>query len=343
MTKQQAAESDATTDREQVQNGLETGCSIEQLVEITRLASVNWRDHKAAQADFLRALCDLSVAFPDKAKAGFSSIALYERIVADPKRLKDLDPSNVSKDIKSRFEKLRGKEEALEAFAKECGLQWYPALRKETGGGAGNPSRYRLTAVPVTTPEKDVPAPQTSPGQIRYVCEDSIAAWGWVAAFARGIEMKGRSRWVFISFGVLVIGAICALPYLAFLGLLYAPLTRNWLNALLLLLILTGLIYREFMPIFRVVTTRVVRAPQCLQLWDEDRLLEWRCPPRHPNKVLRLVRYSGVCPLCDGRVTVSHRNWWAADDDLVGRCEEAPRAHIFSFDHVLRLGDRLSS
>lgn len=55
---------------------------------------------------------------------------------------------------------------------------------------------------------------------------------------------------------------------------------------------------------------------------------------------LGLVRYAATCPICNARVQVEsggrefHRQ-------LVGRCQESPDEHVYSFDRVTRSGTRL--
>lgn len=65
-------------------------------------------------------------------------------------------------------------------------------------------------------------------------------------------------------------------------------------------------------------------------------------PPKHRAKSLRLVRYNGVCPLCGGRVSVAKRRMHSSSSDLVGRCEDAPNAHVYAFDHINRSGQPLT-
>lgn len=60
---------------------------------------------------------------------------------------------------------------------------------------------------------------------------------------------------------------------------------------------------------------------------------------RSENKttVYHLVKFSGECKLCGGRVTVG-RGGLAAPGRLVGRCQGSPREHLYTFDHVTRVG-----
>ena len=52
---------------------------------------------------------------------------------------------------------------------------------------------------------------------------------------------------------------------------------------------------------------------------------------------LAFVRYTAVCPNCDGQVLVdSGRSEFPGR--LIGRCRRSAREHVFSFDHVSRIG-----
>jgi hypothetical protein len=55
---------------------------------------------------------------------------------------------------------------------------------------------------------------------------------------------------------------------------------------------------------------------------------------------LAFVRYSAACPLCNAAIDVEHGRK-AFPDRLVGRCRASGREHVFSFDHVRKIGRRL--
>jgi len=54
------------------------------------------------------------------------------------------------------------------------------------------------------------------------------------------------------------------------------------------------------------------------------------------------VRYAATCPVCNARVQVESggREFHGR---LVGRCQESPDEHVFSFDRVTRAGKSLRS
>jgi hypothetical protein len=76
-----------------------------------------------------------------------------------------------------------------------------------------------------------------------------------------------------------------------------------------------------------------VIAPWWMQSVDEDHLLEGRSPPRNSDKSIKAVRYVAKCPLCGGKVLAT-KGRLEFFGRIVGRCEEAPVEHAFSFDRI---------
>ena len=93
----------------------------------------------------------------------------------------------------------------------------------------------------------------------------------------------------------------------------------------------------------RLLANRIAHAPWFLQPLSkhDDYLLELRRNEEAERNTMYLVRYVADCPICgvkgrdmihveSGRLEFLGR--------LVGRCNRAPNAHVFSFDHVSRQG-----
>jgi len=57
-------------------------------------------------------------------------------------------------------------------------------------------------------------------------------------------------------------------------------------------------------------------------------------------RALQIVVYKATCPLCDSDVEIEHGKA-LFKGRLVGLCNESPREHIFSFDHVTKKGHLL--
>ena len=94
----------------------------------------------------------------------------------------------------------------------------------------------------------------------------------------------------------------------------------------------------------RLVDDRVIMASDrsvgfrefgvCIELFKPD-----NAKNDVPNS-LRLIKYGAQCPICSAKVLLD-----VGEPDfqsrIVGRCQESPREHVFSFDRVRRCGYRL--
>jgi len=57
-------------------------------------------------------------------------------------------------------------------------------------------------------------------------------------------------------------------------------------------------------------------------------------------RTLELVIYKADCPICGNDVSIVNGKG-KFKGRLIGECDESPREHIFSFDHVLKIGEKL--
>jgi len=89
---------------------------------------------------------------------------------------------------------------------------------------------------------------------------------------------------------------------------------------------------------------RIIMAPTGMIALNElDVQLEMVRDPklgRHDPATIRLVRYSSVCPHCGGMVSVV-KGGKDFPNRLVGRCQENPSEHVYSFDRLSCVGRML--
>lgn len=85
---------------------------------------------------------------------------------------------------------------------------------------------------------------------------------------------------------------------------------------------------------------KIVVAPWWMQSMGDDRLLEHRSPPRYTARRIKAARYTASCPICGGKISAQAGGWefWGR---IVGRCDNSPTEHVYSFDHITRLGKAL--
>lgn len=89
-------------------------------------------------------------------------------------------------------------------------------------------------------------------------------------------------------------------------------------------------------PLFRLIEDRIIAAPGILQLNSRfEHVLVIK--KEDETNVVRMVRFTGSCPLCGGLVEV-YKGRRLFRGRFVGQCKHNPVEHIFSFDHVLRRG-----
>ncbi len=311
-----------------------------------------WQERDHLPGQFIRSLALCASANPDQASAGFTPLELREAIrKLRPGWMPDAsNPDDISKRMRTLFNQaealIQRKQEHLFQSARDDGHAHLPVLDRSPGGGSGHMTRYlfRLTSLATLPSEDDHPAPISAlqPGNVRYRCEDSRTSRA-LGNLAAGIDIRGWKSWIYLGLGLLGMLSTLALCWLSLMALLVAPKASGTIPMVVTAALVLTMAWRWGFPLFQVLDARILSAPGWLQLMnaDEDLLLEWRRPPRHTERRLQLVRYSGSCPVCSGPVRVKRRTWYTSPTNLIGRCEEAPHAHRFTFDHITRCGQRI--
>ncbi|MBV2205201.1 MAG: hypothetical protein KUL87_07255 [Pseudomonas sp.] len=348
-------------------NGVERGFVDTQAIvfaarRLDELAS-RWPESRYLNVAVLRALLSLVQRDPERAQVGFDAWEVAAAIRDEYVRgwaASDLREEVAAK-VREHWQKLTGqtwpkKEEGVRQHLQDAGIEFIPVLYRDEGGGQGNPTRYcfalqSFEAEDLRVDERsafeqadcqvsDVSA-SASPArqQISYICEDVEDA-SWLArTFAQGFQLAGWRRHAFrgvLLVGILIVGLTALLvPLTVFVSKSVSGIA----NAAFAAVVFGYVFWATLGTLLMLHRWRVALAPWWMQSVDDDRLVEWRCPPRHPVKSIKAVRYTAECPLCGGKVVARSgglMHAWA----IVGRCEEAPAAHVFSFDHVRREGVR---
>ncbi|UCV13331.1 hypothetical protein [Quatrionicoccus australiensis] len=249
--------------------------------------------------------------------------------------------------LMSQFSGFEGRFTEAARKAGFSGLLW-PSKHQSNGG---NSSTYFLEwrAFDENVLQPELPAGYGElPFILRYHEDQSSLRFSWIGRLFLAplmfkqqsistMRIEGARRWIpAIGMGLLatVIGTM------AVLALIPGASELNW-N----LLILAGAFYWIYLrPLARLYDLKIMMAsPLFYPFKDRDCQIELQWDGPTPNQDrpraynLRLVRYAANCPLCGGRV-------WLEDGKLqyfnrvVGRCEEEPAEHVFSFDRKLRAG-----
>lgn len=336
---------------EQVAMGVETGFDELNALVFIQEKTLVWKESGRLDVQLLRALCQLSIDDPGRASQGFTSWDLVDAISVLRGRAWSVgsDRGQQSDDIRQQWNKLLKtwdtKREGVAQQLIDAHFTHIPRLQKTEGGGSGNPTLHRIDWEPVATVAAPFPpedCKELSVGNqnaVRYVCEDIEEANPFARIFSRGYLLKGWRRQVYIF--------VLAAPLL-FLWLLIVQVAfgitmsaaiggETILTSLLSSAVVFWAVMATVGPMYRLGIDRIVMAPWWMQSVDEDRLLERRAPPRHPDKAIKAVRYVAKCPLCGGKVSAT-KGRVEYFGRIVGRCEEAPVEHVFSFDHITRDG-----
>lgn len=339
-----------TPPAEQDPNGVRTGMLTPDLDALIADAVNGWREKNTLPVDLLLTLALLSREQTDQATEGFTAWDIAETmgvVRGRPWAVGD-DREKISDKVRVLWKRLKEelwetKREGICQRARDLGLTEIPGLDRIEGGGTGRPTRYRVVSVPLVVDEP-MHVPEVvalAPGEIRYICEDLENTGPFVRMFARGFEITGWRKWALLA----ALVASLLLAFALFLVISAGMVRRIPLKDLVYLLLGTGsilwVLWITYGPVLRLPDARILPAPWWMQPADHNRLLEWRCPPRYSAKTIKAARYTGVCSLCGGKVIVrcGGREFFGR---LIGRCEESPREHVFSFDHVLRRGSVVS-
>lgn len=332
----------------------QTGFDQAQAFAFLESTAAKWPKSNRLDVLVLRALALLSSRDPPRAKAGFSSFEIAQvvgEIRGTPWSSQD-DKDKVSADVRKQWRVLLGTWESKKVGVQQSfhdqGFPCVPLLDKTEGGGTGNMSLYRINwaepdadslGLPLTA---NAEIPGTDVYALRYVCED-IEDAGWLTrVFARDFVLSGWRRWLMVVVVAVPLLATLALFIVAMLGLIQWSQvgTANVLGGVAAFAIVLVASWIIIGPILRVVDRRVVLAPLWMQDDHDSRLLEHRNPPRYTVKSIKAVRYTSACPICGGRVMAKsgELEFWGR---IVGRCQQAPVEHVYSFDHVTRSGKLL--
>jgi hypothetical protein len=231
----------------------------------------------------------------------------------------------------------------IQSITKEKSVEFYPWINKEES--KNSPSYYHLIAESFTEQEKikavQYPCPEDG---VRYVPE-SLTNVPRVARWIEGFILKGWRKYAYIMPPLFILLSQLGFVYLVLMLGIYTDIsTVKWLTFLMVSLWIVWEVLSA--SLYCVASQRIVMASTWMVPIKESNVqLELKkvgIDKETGNAIreLRLVIYSAKCPICGGRVEVENGGL-QFPFRLVGKCLESPREHIFSFDHVTRVGSRL--
>ena len=239
-------------------------------------------------------------------------------------------------------------EEGIQKFAADQGLGVYPWVEKhESDGGAGNQALISLIALPIPGISASNKSADATPHDITYIPAEKLKLSWWARwLFDENQVAEGWGKWLLIWPTILYVALTVAgsVFVLFVLSLSKQPVTTGDLAAMLIIILFNWPAYRSLQQFTRLIDDRIIMASDamlgfrefgvCLELFRPN-AREVGAP-----KKARMIKYAAQCQVCAAQVLLD-----VGEPDfprrIVGRCQESPREHVFSFDRVTRGGYRL--
>ncbi|MGJ7497826.1 hypothetical protein ACSFA8_22475 [Variovorax sp. RT4R15] len=229
-------------------------------------------------------------------------------------------------------------QEGMVQEARRKGLAFIPRLQKQQG----NPSYYKILPAPIPEEIDSAPVPQVPAGGIYYTTE-SVAAPGSLlsnALRAGSVPWTAATRWSFaLTLMAMLVVVLASAWLLLYFGLrLTRPLSPADLATIgVFAAVAAGLIgiFRFFGELFEL---RIVMAPTLLTPLSKDNVtLELRSSTSEQAAQLVFARYTSTCLECGGSIELFDGGK-EFSGRIVGRCRRSAREHVYSFDHVGKIG-----
>ncbi|GAB2886307.1 hypothetical protein GCM10027046_13300 [Uliginosibacterium flavum] len=237
-------------------------------------------------------------------------------------------------------------EEGIQKFAADQGLSFYPWIQKlESDGGAGNQALISLVALPLSAPVTTDSIKHFVPKHdIAYIPAEKLELSWWAKLlFDQNRIAGGWRKWILIL-GPIVWATTIGLGgvfLLYLLGLSATPVTTRDVVLLIYLGLLVWYASRLIRRFTHLVDDRMIVASETMITSKESGVcLELFRPNGGVSdapKIARMIKYAAQCPICGAQVLLD-RGEPDFPRRIVGRCQESPREHVFSFDRTLMTG-----
>ncbi len=238
-------------------------------------------------------------------------------------------------------------EEGIQKFASDQGLSIYPWIEKrESNGGAGNQALICLVAlaIPGSSPQAAKKLPEHD---IDYIPAEKLTLSWWARwLFNKDQVAEGWRKWMLVWPNLIGLGIVSLLGVFLLWAMSQStsPLTASD-TSILIYIGLFAWYARHLADRFcRLVDDRIILASDHMVGFKEFGVCLELFKPEGSNadtpKRARMIKYAGTCPICSAQVLLDK-----GEPDfprrIVGRCQESPREHVFSFDRATRCGYRL--
>lgn len=236
-------------------------------------------------------------------------------------------------------------ESRLIELCRKSGLKVYPVLEKD----GGSPAFYRLGTRELPPSENSSPEidDEVSPNLICYepALTLKLSRLGKLI-FGQGLRWTAVKRYSYLFWQLFFLIAVAAFELMlwAILWFSVGPLTGQELVVTAMAIVVPVAAYWHFHEVFRLWEDRLMIAPDWSLAWKEfGATIEInRAKNSDQPSTILVRRYTATCPICGWMVKLD-RGEPDFPHRIVGRCEENPREHVFSFDRSSRRGKLFES
>ncbi|WP_234418836.1 hypothetical protein [Parazoarcus communis] len=266
--------------------------------------------------------------------------------------------SNLWKSVKTWWESRRRR---VRLAMCRAGVDFEPILDRRGGGGRGNRAVNSLRMVPLieggaeeSLQETNNPDVDTATGALVVPIVEEVLYWQpndlpvklsnllLRRLFSAGEMGIGSLRHNLLRFNLLGSSLFMLIFSISAVGMMVIenrPIGTRDLGLLFLVGIGGLMWWQQWRPVLLAREDRITPLPdEWLPIKAAPAQLERK--RTDSGEVLRLVRYVATCPVCGGDMHLARGapEW---PRRTVGRCADAPREHVFSFDPVKLVGHRL--
>lgn len=287
---------------------------------VNELEALNTRDNR------LRLLKGLIKS--EELDKGFTHSDLAELMGLSDPAIDTSSRQTIKRSIKYLDESLEENRLKIEKRLIENGInETFYFDKIDAGGGSGNNAVYMVKVKAIDEGSSAILMQGNEEGDIAYSLTEIDKLTFWARPFSR-IQLNGWKKIVYILLPLIT--GFVSIP----LGI-YLLKTGNIVSvtASLFFIIFASFIFR---PFYKVLDTAVVKAPEwMLPITESSGLLVKNITEN--GKELILTQYKGVCPICSGIVEIVEGKG-NEKGRLIGQCERSGREHIYSFDHITKVG-----
>jgi len=175
---------------------------------------------------------------------------------------------------------------------------------------------------------------------IEYVVAQLPKTETW-AKFLLNFKVSGWKLYSYVTLPIIAL--VCC--YLLLLWNYFAVSTASLIYSIIIMSVFY-MFYALLKPFYEAMNNRIAIAPNWLigikvnSAQIRSIRTEEKRASGKPIRVLQLVIYQATCPICGNEVSIEHGKH-AYKGRLIGLCDESPREHVFSFDHVTKKGKLL--